>query len=127
MATLTVRLIKSFEYKNYRNLVFHDLDLQATNLSTLENMIKERIAANPVLARLFPADKAFLDTFKVYYHPHAAKTNNPIINVGEDEKLILCDFVKPLSEFGLTNQSEISYFNWEAYQVYCQDPKALWE
>lgn len=124
-ATVTVRLIKSFQYKNYRNIVFHGLDLTAINLTQLAEMVAQRISGNAVLSRLFPA--GFLDTFKFYYQPHSAKTNNPIINVGEDEKLVLVDWVKPLSQLEFVHECEVSYFNWAAYEEYTKDPKALWE
>ncbi len=124
-ATITVRLIKSFDYKNYRNLVFHGLDLTSTNLNQLAELVSQRISQNVVLSRLFPSD--FLDTFKLYYQPHSAKTSNPIINVGGDEKLVLVDWVKSLLEVGLVDGCEISYFNWSQYESYIKDPKALWE
>jgi hypothetical protein len=41
-ATITVRVVKSFEYKNYRCLVFHDLDLNTTTLAQLKDMVNER-------------------------------------------------------------------------------------
>jgi hypothetical protein len=123
--TITVRLIKSFQYKNYRNLVFHGIDLSAINLNQLAEMVAVKISGNPVLTRLFPA--GFLDTFKLYYAPHAAKTNNPIINVGQDEKLVLVDWVKALKEVGLVEGCEISFFNWAEYEEYVKDPQALWE
>lgn len=124
-ATITVRLIKSFQYKNYRNLVLHNIDLTSTNLNSLAEVIAEKIAQNAVLSRLFPS--GFLDTFKLYYQPHAAKTNNPIINVGEDEQLVLMDWVKPACQVGLVPECEISYFNWASYEEYINNPQALWE
>ena len=127
-ATVTVRLIKSFEYKNCRNVVFHDLDLTAVNLNQLEQMTRERIEASPILVRLFPKDSSVpLDTFKRYYTRHAAKTNNAIINVGEDDKMVIFDMVRTLADLGLTHETEISWFNWEEYQKFCKDPQFKWE
>lgn len=127
-ATVTVRLIKSFEYKNFRNVIFHNLDLSTLTLSDLEKMTRERISANPVLSRLFPTTSAApLDTFKRYYTRHSAKTNNAIINVGEDEKLVMHDYVSKLSEIGVEHETEISWFNWEEYQKFCNDPTFKWE
>ena len=40
-ATVTVRIIKSFEYKNFRSLVFRDVDLHRANLGTLREMVWE--------------------------------------------------------------------------------------
>lgn len=127
-ATVTVRLIKSFEYKNFRNVIFHNLDLSAVTLSDLERMTRERIEVNPILSRLFPVNSSTpLDTFKRYYTRHSAKTNNAIINVGEDDKLVIHDYVNKLNEIGFTHETEISWFNWEEYQKFCNDPQFKWE
>lgn len=127
-ATVTVRLIKSFEYKNFRNIVFHNLDLSTLTFADLEAMTRERIAANLVLSRLFPSNSsAPLDTFKRYYTRHSAKTNNAIINVGEDDKLVIHDYVSKLNTIGVEHETEISWFNWNEYQKYCNDPTFKWE
>ena len=127
-ATVTVRLIKSFEYKNFRNVVFQNLDLSIINLGDLEKMTRERIEANPILTRLFPVTSSIpLDTFKRYYTRHSAKTNNAIINVGEDDKLVIHDYVSKLNEIGFNHETEISWFNWEEYQKFCNDPTFKWE
>lgn len=123
-----VRLIKSFEYKNFRNVVFHNLDLSSVTLKDLERMTRDRIETNPVLSRLFPKDSPVpLDTFKRYYTRHSAKTNNMIINVGEDEKLLLLDFDSKLADLGMEHETEISFFNWEEYQKFCNNPQFKWE
>jgi hypothetical protein len=127
-ATVTVRLIKSFEYKNFRNLIFHNLDLSALTLGDLERMSRERIETNPILSRIFPAtSSAPLDTIKRYYTRHSAKSNNAIINVGEDDKLVLHDYVSKLNEIGFDHETEISWFNWGEYQKFCSDPTFKWE
>ena len=127
-ATVTVRLIKSFEYKNFRNVLFHNLDLTALNLGELERLTVERIEASPILARLFPRDSPVpLDTFKRYYTRHAAKTNNAIINVGEDDKLVILDHFSKLADLGITHETEISWFNWEEYLKFCSNPQFKWE
>lgn len=128
MTTVTVRLIKSFEYKNFRNVVFHDLDLNSISLGDLEEMTRAKISESVVLSRLFPTDSPVpLDTFKRYYTRHAAKTNNAIINVGEDDRMVINDYVSKLGEIGLEHETEISWFNWEEYLKFCQDPKFRWE
>lgn len=123
-ATVTVRLVKSFEYKNCRNIVLHQVDLTTTTLRHLETTIRDRIAANPVLTRLFAT--VSLDTFKLYYHPHCAKTNNPIINVGSDEELVLCDYDRPLSTLGFQHETEVSFFEAQSYAAYRDNPQFKW-
>lgn len=127
-ATVTVRLIKSFEYKNFRNIVFHNLDLSTLSLSDLQRMTVDRIEASPILSRLFPKDSPVpLDTFKRYYTRHAAKTNNAIINVGEDDKMVILDMESKLVDLGVEHETEISWFNWEEYQKFCNNPQFKWE
>ncbi len=41
-ATITVRVIKSFEYNNFRSLVFHGIDLHETKLAGLCDFVWER-------------------------------------------------------------------------------------
>jgi hypothetical protein len=40
-ATITIRLIKSFEYRVAKALVLHDLDLQQTTVGDLKRIVKE--------------------------------------------------------------------------------------
>lgn len=127
-ATVTVRLVKSFEYKNFRNVIFHNLNLSSLTLTDLEKMTRERIEANPLLSRLFPATSPTpLDTFKRYYTRHSAKTNNAIINVGEDDKLVIHDYLSKLDEIGFDHETEISWFNWDEYQKFRDNPQFKWE
>ena len=124
-STITVRLIKSFEYKNFRNVVLHAVDLGVLTLADVEAQVWARVEANAVLSRLFA--RGSLDTFKLYYRPHQAKTNNPIINVGGDETLVLCNYAQPLAAAGVQDQGEVSFFNWAAYEAYVADPQSKWE
>jgi len=124
-ATMTVRLIKSFEYKNFRNVVFHHVDLTKLTLTDLEALVWERVQGNAVLSRLFPPGT--LDTFKLYCQPHQAKTNNPIINVGDDDTLVLLDYARPLQDLGFQHQMEVSFFHWSTYELYRANPQFKWE
>ena len=91
-------------------------------------MTVDRIEASPILSRLFPKDSpAPLDTFKRYYTRHAAKTNNAIINVGEDDKMVILDMESKLADLGVEHETEISWFNWEEYQKFCNNPQFKWE
>jgi hypothetical protein len=40
-ATLTIRVIKSFEYRTSKNLILHNIDLTATNVGQLRALIIE--------------------------------------------------------------------------------------
>ncbi|PJF18394.1 hypothetical protein PSACC_01779 [Paramicrosporidium saccamoebae] len=79
-ATVTVRIIKSFEYKNFRSLVFQNVDLHTATLDTLRAMVWERsncVAIHNLGIRTTPGLKQYeqclFDTFKMYYQAHGAK------------------------------------------------------
>lgn len=40
-ATLTLRIIKSFEYRTEKSLVLHDVDLETTTVRRLKEVAKE--------------------------------------------------------------------------------------
>jgi len=40
-ATLTLRIIKSFEYRTEKSLVLHDVDLETTTVGRLKEVAKE--------------------------------------------------------------------------------------
>jgi hypothetical protein len=40
-ATITVRLIKSFEYKNFRNVILHNVNLFELNLKDLRQLVDQ--------------------------------------------------------------------------------------
>ncbi|KAF9935961.1 hypothetical protein BGZ65_002846 [Modicella reniformis] len=81
-ATLTIRVIKSFEYRTAKNLVLHNIDLTASTVAQL----KEQIIEN---------------TLKLYTKAHGAKTMNLIINLDHDEDWILDDNNKRLVDYGI--------------------------
>lgn len=95
--TLTVRLVRSFEYKTVRTLYFHNVDLEATSLVQLKSMVDERVQETENLRFLQAVP---FDTFKIYSQPHGAKTSNPVINMIDDDKLILPDWSQSLASLG---------------------------
>lgn len=123
-ATITLRIIKSFPYKNFRALVFQKVNLKLTRLEDLRQMVYKRIEETSNLAQYRTCR---WDTFKTYYHAHGAKTNNPMINIFQDESLLLRDEDLSLYELGIRHESEISFFNYDEYQAYCSDPTLKWE
>ena len=40
-ATITIRVIKSFEYRTEKNLVLHDVNLETTTVDQLKSMARE--------------------------------------------------------------------------------------
>ena len=120
--TITIRLIRSFEHRNIRNLVLHNVSLDQ-KVEDFTKTIWERIKA----ATNFPPpfrNFAF-DALKIETHAHGAKTNDPVINREDDAKLIL----KPhqlLRECGVRHETEISFFNMQDYCKYKEKPELVW-
>ncbi|KAI8052799.1 hypothetical protein BDF22DRAFT_487832 [Syncephalis plumigaleata] len=120
VAIVTVRLIKSFEYRTFKNLLIRDVNPNQT-----VSEFKEQIRA---LMKVTSGMKPFLnihyDTLKLYTQPHGSKTNNLIINLNNDEWIM--EDNKLLSEYGIENETEISFFNREAYETFKNDPQVKW-
>lgn len=49
-ATITVRVVKSLQYKNFKNIVLRNVDLHSANLNQLRKMVLERMRALDYLA-----------------------------------------------------------------------------
>ncbi|ELU44738.1 hypothetical protein AG1IA_01219 [Rhizoctonia solani AG-1 IA] len=113
-ATITVRVIKSFEYRTEKSLVIHALDLEHTTVGEL----KERV---PIKTE--PGWKPYrtvqLDTLKLYTKAHG--TTNLIINLDHDD-WILNDDSAILASLGFENETEVSFFNRELYEAFKKDP-----
>jgi len=122
-ATITVRVIKSFEYRTERNLVLRKVDLRTTTVGQLKEMVKQAIQSGSVWR---PYRNVALDTLKLYTQPHGAKTSNLIINLDHDE-WILNDDDKVLADVGFENETEASFFNRAAYETYKCNPEIRWD
>ncbi|KIK31350.1 hypothetical protein PISMIDRAFT_5824 [Pisolithus microcarpus 441] len=129
-ATVTVRVIKSFEYRTEKSLVLHKLDLQKTTVGELKNIAKQAVRSGPGWKAYRNVD---LDTLKLYTKAHGAKerlygsvTSNLIINLDHDD-WVLDDENKTLAEVGLENETEVSFFNREAYEKYRHNPEIRWD
>eukprot|EP00058_Branchiostoma_floridae_P015199 XP_002600687.1 hypothetical protein BRAFLDRAFT_67751 [Branchiostoma floridae] len=103
--TVTVRLIRSFEHKNLKNVVFHQVDPDTTVETFMDTVRK--------------------DTMKLEFKAHGNKTNNPLMNTEDNDKLML----KPcatLRDSGVENETEISFFKREEYEAFVQNPVTRW-
>ncbi|RKP22438.1 hypothetical protein SYNPS1DRAFT_20057 [Syncephalis pseudoplumigaleata] len=103
VSIVTVRLIKSFEYRTFKNLLMRDVDPQQTVAA-----FKEQIrAAMKVTSGMKPFLSVDYDTLKVYTQAHGAKacswiTNNLIINLNHDEWIM--EDSKQLCDYGLSKE-----------------------
>uniref|UniRef100_A0A224YDQ0 Protein, containing DUF2340 domain n=1 Tax=Rhipicephalus zambeziensis TaxID=60191 RepID=A0A224YDQ0_9ACAR len=111
---LTVRVIRSFEHRNIWHVIMRDVSSAITTeefkksvLSSLENN-----TSIPSPVRRYP-----YDTLKIEHLPHKAKSNDPVINTDDDDKLILLDHV-PLSEGGVVHETALSLFKMDDYLQY---------
>jgi Uncharacterized conserved protein (DUF2340) len=68
--TLTVRVIKSFSYRTYKNLVIHDLDLAAITVGELKKKVKsgENLSGDtiPYISATHPSEMASRPGWKTY-------------------------------------------------------------
>ncbi|EMD34494.1 hypothetical protein CERSUDRAFT_117338 [Gelatoporia subvermispora B] len=122
-ATLTIRIIKSFEFRTERSLVLHHVNLETTTVGQLKEMARQAVQTQ---AGWRPYRNIVLDTLKLYTKAHGAKTSNLIINLDHDD-WILDDDSKTLADCGLENETEASFFNRELYEQFKLHPETKWE
>lgn len=78
------------------------------------------ICKHPIYSKCFL--KTTLDTLKIYYQPHGTKSQNLAINLDSDDTLLMGPGTRCLSEFPIQNETEISFFNEEAYLNFKANP-----
>ncbi|KAF8629495.1 hypothetical protein AX15_003412 [Amanita polypyramis BW_CC] len=122
-ATITIRIIKSFEFRTERSLILHHVNLENTKVGQLKEMACAAIQSQSVWKAY--RDVA-LDTLKLYTKAHGAKTTNLIINLDHDD-WILDNEDKTLTDVGFENETEVSFFNRTLYEAFKQDPQTRWD
>lgn len=122
-ATLTVRVIKSFEFRTERSLVLRNINLEKTTVGELKAIARQAVQTQPGWK---PYRNVVLDTLKLYTKAHGAKTTNLIINL-DNEDWILGEDSKTLAEYGFENETEVSFFNYELYKQFQAHPETKWE
>ncbi|KAI0928115.1 hypothetical protein AcW1_005465 [Taiwanofungus camphoratus] len=122
-ATLTLRIIKSFEFRTERSLVLHNINLETTTVGELKDIARQAVQMQ---SGWKPYRNLLLDTLKLYTKAHGAKTTNLIVNLDHDD-WILSDDSKTLADYGFENETEISFFNRELYEQFKRNPETKWE
>ncbi|KAI9431216.1 hypothetical protein BJY52DRAFT_1208011 [Lactarius psammicola] len=122
-AIITVRVIKSFDFRTERSLVLHDINLETTTIGDLKTVVRDAIQTQTGWK---PYRSVTLDTLKLYTQAHGAKTTNLIINLDHDD-WIFSDESKTLAESGFENETEVSFFNRDMYEAFKLDPQTRWE
>ncbi|KAM8749477.1 UPF0538 protein C2orf76 homolog isoform 1-T1 [Acanthopagrus schlegelii] len=85
-AVVTVRLVRSFEHRNFKPVVFHRVDLDQTVHDFIQ-LVRDDITTRAGLPP--PFKKHSYDTMKIIHQAHGAKTNELVMSLDDDEKLIL--------------------------------------
>ncbi|GAA6038151.1 hypothetical protein JCM8097_005762 [Rhodosporidiobolus ruineniae] len=119
---LTVRIIKSFEFRTTKNLLLPHVDVTTTTVGQLKDICREQVKT---AAGFKPYRTVELDTLKLYTKAHGAKTTNLIINLEHDDD-ILRDDTATLQSVGIENEAEVSFFNGELYEAFKANPVQNW-
>ncbi|KAJ2493240.1 hypothetical protein IWW37_000703 [Coemansia sp. RSA 2050] len=120
MCKITVRIIKSFEYRVSRNIIL-PVDVARTTVGELKEICRKHIA-NDAKFKIFRNIE--FNTLKIYTQAFGNKTQNLIINI-DDNGLLLND--KATLEFaGIRSETELSFFSYDAYKAYAKSPKTKW-
>lgn len=130
-SVLTIRIIKSFPYRNIKNHILPSVDLKSTSAKELMEQVKDIINNS---GGLRPYRNVAYDSLKIYTNAHGTKSMNLAINFEHDDDWVLvCDSSsnlvngdKTLWELGVRNETELSMFNWEAYVEFKKNPEELW-
>jgi len=71
-AIITVRVIKSFEFRTERSIVLRDINLETTTVGNLKEIARNVIQTQPGWK---PYRSAHFDTLKLYMRAHGAKVS----------------------------------------------------
>ncbi|KAH7908019.1 hypothetical protein BJ138DRAFT_1182035 [Hygrophoropsis aurantiaca] len=77
-ATLTLRVIKSFEYRTERSLVLHKINLETTTAGELKYIARQAIETQ---AGWKPYRNSIFDTLKLYTQAHGAKASGNNLSI----------------------------------------------
>lgn len=83
---LTVRLVRSFEHRNFKPVVFRGVNLDQT-VGDFIQFVKQDINSRGGLPP--PFKKFGYDTMKITHQAFGAKTNELVMSLEDDDKLIL--------------------------------------
>ncbi|EMG50776.1 AIM29 Altered inheritance rate of mitochondria protein 29 [Candida maltosa Xu316] len=125
---ITVRIIKSFPYRNVKNHIIKDIDLKST---TPKQLLDRIINVINTTGGLRPYRTVEYDTIKIYTKAHGSKSMNLVINFENDDEWVLVSPTitgndKSLWELGIQNETELSLFKWDDYVEYKANPVEKW-
>ncbi|XP_077176413.1 UPF0538 protein C2orf76 homolog isoform X2 [Paroedura picta] len=120
--TITVRLVRSFEHRNFKPVVFHGVDLNQT-VKEFTAFVKNDVSLRTGLPP--PFKKYNYDTMKIIHQAHGSKTNELVVSLEDDDKLLLTED-STLKAAGIANETELAFFCMEDYRKYKTNPIAAW-
>ncbi|XP_037646344.1 UPF0538 protein C2orf76 homolog isoform X2 [Sebastes umbrosus] len=104
-AVVTVRLVRSFEHRNFKPVVFRGVSLDQTVQDFIQ-LVRD-------------------DTMKIIHQAYGSKTNELVMSLEDDDKLIL-QYGQTLRAAGVANETEVAFFRGEDYGLYKANPKTTW-
>ncbi len=72
MSVLTIRVIRSFEYRNVKLMILKNVDLENTTTQQLMDMVNHEIQTN---SAYLPHRNRKYDTLKLYHKAHSFKVS----------------------------------------------------
>ncbi|XP_075916393.1 UPF0538 protein C2orf76 homolog isoform X2 [Petromyzon marinus] len=103
--TVCVRLVRSFEHRNFRELVFHDVAVSQSVRDFMSLLLR--------------------DTLKIIHQAHGAKTNELVVSLEDDEHLLLHD-EQTLHDSGVRHETVLAFFLLADYNKYKINPTMTW-
>ncbi|XP_032920204.1 UPF0538 protein C2orf76 homolog isoform X1 [Catharus ustulatus] len=85
-STVTVRLVRSFEHRNFRPVVYHGVPLEQT-VKDFMAFVRKDVSSRAGLPPPFKNYK--YDTMKIIHQAHKSKTGELVVSLEDDDKLIL--------------------------------------
>ncbi|XP_067891235.1 UPF0538 protein C2orf76 homolog isoform X1 [Heterodontus francisci] len=120
--TITVRLVRSFEHRNFKPVVYHDVNVDQSVKEFL-NFLQNDILSKPGLPP--PYKKYTYDTLKIIHQAHGAKSNDLVVSLDNDEQLMLNE-ASTLKEAGVAHETELACFKKEDYEKFKKNPVMIW-
>ncbi|XP_039728612.1 UPF0538 protein C2orf76 homolog isoform X1 [Pteropus medius] len=120
--TITVRLIRSFEHRNFKPVVYHRVNLDQT-VKEFVVFLKQDV---PLRTSLPPPFRNYkYDKLKIIHQAHKSKTNELVLSLEDDDRLLLKED-STLKAAGIANETEIAFFCEEDYKNYKANPISSW-
>ena len=125
--TFTIHIIRSFEYRTIKLLVLKDISPDIT-VKALKELIHERIQT---LSQFVPFRRAKFDTLRILLIPlvgggdgMGGKSNN-LVDINEHGEVLEGE-ERELKEFGVVNETELSFYDGAQWEEYKKNPVVKW-